>query len=148
MKIRNYTSEVPVERSISNIETLLVAAGASHIAKVYDDQKEISGFIFQLAVDLMPATFKLPVNAKAVLKIFEAEAPRTKSVVLWPQAKRTAWKLLHEWVHLQITMIQLGQAEAVQLFLPYAYDAKRDMTLFDKMKEGGFKQLGAGKEQP
>lgn len=57
------------------------------------------------------------------------------------QAERTSWKLLHEWVHIQITMIAMEQAEALQVFLPYAYDSKKDETFFERLKGNGFKQL-------
>jgi hypothetical protein len=59
------------------------------------------------------------------------------------QAERTAWSLLRDWVHIQVTMIQMQQAEAMQIFLPYAYDGKNNQTLFEKLKGNGFKLLSA-----
>ena len=39
MNLKNYTSSVSVVNSINKIEHRLVSAGATHIAKVYDDEK-------------------------------------------------------------------------------------------------------------
>ena len=145
MKIRNYTSSVPVERSISEIESLLVEAGATHVARSYEKQK-ITGFIFQLWVGDRPVTFKLPSNPDAVSKVLSGDVKRPRQGTMKKieaQADRTAWRLLHEWVHIQITMIIMKQAEAIQVFLPYAYDAKNDQTYFEKIKSSGFKLLEA-----
>jgi hypothetical protein len=38
-------------------------------------------------------------------------------------------------------MIAMEQAEALQVFLPYAYDSKKDETFFERLKGNGFKQL-------
>jgi hypothetical protein len=148
MKLRNYTSSVPVERSLSAIETLLVMAGATHIARFYDDQKRIAGFLFQIPINGLSLAFKLPVNSLAVKRILETEIkhPRRGTMnKVGEQAERTAWKLLHEWVHIQLSMIEMQQAEAMQVFLPYAYDGKTEQTYFEKLKEGGFKQLTSGR---
>lgn len=145
MKLRNYTSSVPVERSVSVIESLLVEAGATHVARFYDG-KSLSGFLFQLSVDDIPVTFKLPSNPLAVRRIMESEVRKPRRGTMnrvWDQAERTAWKILAEWVHLQVTMILMQQAEAIQIFLPYAYDGKNDKTFFEKLKGNGFKQLAS-----
>jgi hypothetical protein len=147
MKLKNYTSSVSIERSISAIETLLVQAGAQYVSRFYNDKKQINGFLFQLPVNGIPVTFKLPSNPDAVKKVMRAEVLKPREGTLErieEQAERTAWRVLHEWVHIQLTMIQMQQAEAVQVFLPYCYDPKNDVTLFQKMRENGFKQLTDG----
>lgn len=49
------------------------------------------------------------------------------------QSDRTAWKILSDWVDIQVTMIQLEQAEFTEVFLPYFYDQKSNKTLFEKV---------------
>lgn len=142
MKIKNYTSGVPISQSLATIEAILVEAGATHVAKFYDENREISGFLFQMIVEGKPITFKLPVNVDGVYNSLIASIKRPKAnshVAARQQAQRTAWKLLHEWVHIQLSMIQMKQVEAVQVFLPYAYNGK--MTFFESMKEKGFRML-------
>jgi hypothetical protein len=149
MNLRNYTSGVPVDRSISAIETLLVQAGAGHISKFYEDQK-CAGFMFQITIDHNPINFKLPSDPLAVRRIMEAEVKKAHKGTMQrvaEQAERTAWAILRDWVHIQVTMIQMQQAEALQIFLPYACVGGSDVTLFDKLKGSGFKQLTEGSER-
>ena len=149
MNLRNYTSGVPVERSISAIEKLLVQAGATHIAKFYDGQR-IVGFMFQIIINHTSISFKLPSKPLAIRRLMEAEVKKPRCGTMQrvaEQAERTAWAILKDWVHIQVTMIQVQQAEALQIFLPYACINGTDITLFDKLKDTGFKQLQAGSER-
>ncbi|MBI5598409.1 MAG: hypothetical protein HY890_01575 [Deltaproteobacteria bacterium] len=146
MNLRNYTSSAPVERSTAGIERLLVDAGATHIARSYADNALV-GFIFTIEVSGKPITFKLPANPAAVKRLMEKGIKRARPGTarrLQEQAARTAWKLLHDWVHVQLSLIQMGQADAVQIFLPYAYDALKNETIYDRLKANGFKALTAG----
>ena len=146
MNLRNYTSTVPVERSLAAIEKLLVEAGATHIARTYTGGN-ITGFIFAIEVSRKPISFKLPANPAAVKTMLTKKVSRPRSRTLErldEQSQRTAWKLLHDWVHVQISLIQMGQADAVQVFLPYAYNTLSRCTLYEKFKEGGFKALTTG----
>lgn len=151
MAIKNYTSEVPAERSISNIEHRLAQAGASHIAKFYteDGSARPLGMFFQIKVDGIPMSFKLPAKTNNVfdyLKLQRKRVPtKAQEESIRKQADRTAWKILYEWIDIQVSMIELDQAEPIEIFLPYAYDIKKDQTLFDRMKENNFKQLTEGK---
>ena len=143
MNLKNYTSTVPVNRSISNIEELLVEAGASHIAKWYSNG-DVVGIIFQMLINNKPITFKLPSNPDAVEKVLKQSVKRPHKDTLKrirEQSHRTAWKLLYDWVAVQVSMILMEQAEAVQVFLPYIYDQKNDNTLFDKLKANIYKLL-------
>ena len=144
MKIKNYTSNIPVERSIMAIEKLLMDFNCTHIAKIINKGR-VEGFIFQIIDDQRgPISFKLPVKQIAVQRIFEGKIKRphkgTQNRVI-DQAERTAWKILHDWVEIQLTMVALEQAESIQIFLPYAYDFNEQKTLFEKYKDGGFKLL-------
>jgi hypothetical protein len=144
MKLRNYTSTVPVSRSVGDIEELLVKAGATTVSKFYDDKKRLAGFLFQMIVNLQPITFKLPSNPDAVTKVMLAEIKKphrgTKERVM-EQAERTAWRLLHDWVHVQVSMILLEQAKAIQVFLPYVWNPESNRTLFEHYEANDFKQL-------
>jgi hypothetical protein len=60
------------------------------------------------------------------------------------QANRTAWKLWQDWLEVQMSLIEMEQAEFVQIFLPYFWDGRR--SYYDMVKEGGFKMLPEAKE--
>lgn len=141
MAIKNYTSTVPMINSISRIEHRLAQAGATHIAKSYEKEKPI-GMIFQINHNGIPLSFKLPAKAERVYKYLrmQRKKPPTKTQddALKIQADRTAWKILSDWIDIQVSMIELDQAEAIEIFLPYAYDAKSNTTLFEKFRDNDF----------
>ncbi len=150
MNLRNYTSSVSVESSLSNIQRLLAQAGATHISTLYssDDRHELIGVLFQINVGKLPMTFRLPSKVEIVYHHLWEDIRRPKQDTqkrIREQAARTAWKLLYDWVSIQVSMIKLEQVEAMEVFLPYAYDPQRDQTFFQRLKETGFKQLAAGK---
>jgi len=152
MKLKNYTSEVPVERSISYIEHSLIQIGALHISKSIDrESKRTTGIVFQIEQKGIPLLFKLPSKVESVEKIFikqrktppkPADLERIKA-----QADRTAWKILYDWVEVQCSMILIDRADVVEMFLPYAYDMQNDSTFYEMIRDSGFKQLTQGKSK-
>jgi hypothetical protein len=60
------------------------------------------------------------------------------------QAARTAWKLIQDWVELQMALIKMRQAEFLQVFLPYVWNGKK--TFYTALKEQNFKLLPQGKK--
>ena len=144
MNLKNYTSSVSVISSITRIEHRLAQTGATHIAKSYEKERPI-GMMFQVPVNQIPMTFKLPAKADRVFDYMIKQRSRppkpAQRDAIRMQADRTAWKILSDWVDVQVTLIQIDQAEAIEVFLPYTYDVKNDQTLFEKMKNSNFKLL-------
>lgn len=153
MNIKNYTSTISASQSMARIEELLVKAGARNIQKSYDDNQQCDAIIFIMVVPgvLQPIHFKLPAKIEAcynaLWKIYLKSVKRpqegTKATIR-EQASRTAWKIIHDWVAIQITLIELEQAEPMEIFLPYVYNPGTGETFFEHAKSNGFKQLTNG----
>jgi hypothetical protein len=144
-RIRNYTSTVPVESSINWIEKRLAAAGASHILKEYNSTGQIEMLVFTTKMpDGRMIPIRLPSRTKSVFEALWREVRRphrgTKDKIM-DQALRTSWKLMSDWVDMQVTLIQLQQAEFLEVFLPYVSDARGQMTFYESLKGNGFKAL-------
>lgn len=145
MNIKNYTSSVEASKSMARIEELLVEIGASNINKQYND-KVCTGITFLLHDQQLQQTLPFHLKAQvdecfAVLwKDVKRPRPETKEQ-LKKQAAKTAWKILSDWTEIQCSMILLGQAKPLQMFLPFVYDAKNNETLFDKVSTGKAKLL-------
>jgi hypothetical protein len=144
--MKNYTSTVPVERTVSRIEQILANAGAGNIIKDYKNG-ELQALSFTLyhgnTGKMVP--IRLPANAEAVEKVLLGEVKRPHKETLLrikQQASRTAWKLMQDWIEVQVSLIELHQVEALQVFLPYIWDGRR--TYYTALKEGGFKMLPQG----
>jgi hypothetical protein len=145
MNIKNYTSEVPASRSMAQIEEYLVEVGASNINKQYED-KVCTGITFLLYDKQIGQTlaFHLKAQVQECFSILwrEVKRPQPDSKERYmKQAESTAWKILADWTAVQCTMIILGQAAPLQMFLPFAYDAKSQETLYDKIASGKTKML-------
>ncbi len=144
MPLKNYTSSVPVDKTIARIERLLIDFGATGIHK-----DTAGGAVKALAFALLPEqtggkefAIRVPVNAEAVEKILREEVRRPRSGTLdklHEQALRTAWKLMQDWIEVQLSLVRMGQAEALQVFLPYLY--RGGQTFFESIKGGGYKAL-------
>lgn len=83
MNLKNYTSSVSVINSISKIEHRLACAGATHIAKIYEEggTGRPIGMIFQINSNGVPMNFKLPAKTESVFKILwqEIRKPRPET---------------------------------------------------------------------
>ncbi len=144
--MKNYTSTVPVERTISRIESILAKAGAHGIMKSYKDG-EVATIAFTLMVNgrgLVP--IRLPANIEAVARVLKADVKKPQAGTLErieAQAARTAWRIIEEWVSIQMSLIEMGQAEPLQVFLPYIQVGRG--SYYDFLKCGGFKALPEGR---
>ncbi len=146
INLKNYTSEVPAITSMGRIEKCLVQAGASDISKKYSDGV-CSAITFRIPVNGIPTYFLLPARVDACFKVLWAQftKPGSADKKKWlGQAERTSWKIVADWVEIQLSMIQLEQAELLQIFLPYAYDPMSNETFYDRLKSNNFKMLTNG----
>lgn len=145
MNIKNYTSTVEASKSMARIEELLVEIGATNINKQYQD-KVCTGITFLYYDSHLQQTlaFHLKAQVEECFKILWKEVKRPQSNTkeqLQKQALRTAWKILSDWTEIQCSMILLGQARPLQIFLPFVYDVQTKETLFDKINTGKLKLL-------
>lgn len=139
--IKNYTTDVPADRSILEIEKLLTLFGAAAIIKEYTPDQRVHSLSFKLQDE----AFRLPVSVEGVKKIlFEGiRAQKGSEKSRDERAYRVSWRILKDWTHAQLSLIASGQAHALEIFLPYMLDGKT--TLYQRFMEG--KLLTAKKEK-
>ena len=140
--IKNYTSSVPVDRTISTIESELVEIGASRIIKTYGENKLANGIIFEVSTGSANSGYlsiKIPVNIDGVLIELKTvpQYKRKNTDWLLQQAQRTGWRIILDWVLVQCAMIRLKQADALEVFLPYEYSEKTGNTFYKNIKHNG-----------
>jgi len=146
MNIRNYTSGISAETTVARIEQRLAAAGASGIMKLYGPKGKIVSLSFQIALGDRHWNIRVPANVNACFEALWKDYCRAHSrprdstkPKLMDQAERTAWKLVHDWVDVQISLIVMNQAEFLEVFMPYVWDGKQ--TYFETMRQNQFKAL-------
>jgi hypothetical protein len=57
------------------------------------------------------------------------------------QAARTAWKIVQDWIEVQMSMIQMKQADTLEVFMPYIWDGHAQKTIYQIAQERGFAGL-------
>jgi len=137
MNLKNYSSTIEYQKSIESIKKLLIEYGAYSVIEKYEN-KEVSGIAFVMPIDNKAMTFQLPARVSDI-KNFLIKTRRMSPENAYKQAQKTAWKLIHEWIQIQLTMIALDQAEPLELFFPYLTDGVN--TYYEKVKANDFKQL-------
>lgn len=151
--MKNYTSTVDAETTIWRIEQLLIQFGARNISKDYHEG-QVTGIFFTLSVPEIdtPLSIRLPASVDAVEKVFLAKrkgyVTTSQKQKLSVQAKRTAWKLIQDWVAVQLSLIEMRQAEAAQVFMPYMWNDRTKKTFFSIVKDSGYKGLTYQPEKP
>ena len=144
-KIKNFSTTIAVEKTITEIERMLAKYGATKIMKEYDEFGNPCRLIFAVMTEYGEMPVKLPINTDKVLNVFKIQVsdgklPRKYWDGQWAveQAHRVGWRIIKDWLDAQLTILQIEMVKIQELFLPYAYDARTEQTLFQKMEESGF----------
>jgi hypothetical protein len=131
MPILNYTTDIPADKTVEEIQRILRRAGAASIRVDYHDgQPENVLFALRLGRELVE--FRVPSRWQGVYSILLADdspqmRPKYRSQA---HARRVAWRIVKDWIEAQIALVQSGQATLPQLFLPHAVRAD-GKTLFE-----------------
>lgn len=149
MFLKNYTSDVPVHITIGRIEAILLRCGVQGITKEYGPAGKVAAMIFRMPMpDGRPVSIRLPANADKVLIALWDNYIQSTGVTrrktqddFKDQAERTAWKLMEDWVAVQMSLVAMEQVELAQVFLAFVWDPQRHITFFDDLKQRGFKGL-------
>lgn len=139
MALLNYTSKVPAERTISEIQALLSKHNVSAIMTEYDGP-HVAALSFKIEVSGKSMGFKLPCNWKSVYEIFTSKAgtrtiydqKRAQRILdeRKEQAIRTSWRIIKDWVEAQLALVEVNMVTVPQVFLPYML-MRDDRTLAD-----------------
>jgi hypothetical protein len=139
--IKNYTTDVLVERTIAEIQRILAQNGARGIALEYDEQGNIKDIFFKIIVNNKELPFRLPAKAERVYQALwgdKQEWEYKRYGEGWKQqAERISWRICKTWLEAQITLINLEQAKIEEVFLPYLI-MPGNKTLFETMEQNHF----------
>lgn len=139
--ILNYTTKVPVETTISEIQKALAQIKITAMMSEYDDDGVITGLAFRINTQHGVVSYRLPANIDSIYtflqkhKGIDRNAYRTRE-----HACRVAWRIVKDWVEAQVALIQAEQADKEQIFLPYA-QTHSGSTVYELFQSQGQKLL-------
>jgi len=146
-KLKNYTTIIPAERSIAEIEQLLLQFGAVSFFKQIDrETKQFSGMVFVLRIEESQVPYRLQANVKKVQEYIYKEyrsktsRPKKSKEDFAADAYKIAWRLMKDWVHSQLSIIATEMVKTEEVFLPYMMIDNKS-TFYDKFASGTFKKM-------
>lgn len=139
MALLNYTTTVEAYKTVSEIEQMLVKHGAKSIMKQFDDGMITSlSFLINTGVNDIP--IKLPIRVDDVLQVLIEQKkmhPKAGIKATKDQANRVAWRILKDWIEVQMALLDIGMVQFEEIFLPYIETAG-GKTIYEKLEEKHF----------
>ena len=135
MALKNYTTEVPANRSIQEIQEILQKHGVSGSMMEYEQGTgRIESLEFKIDVNGQTWGFRLPLRWRQAYDVLYRRSKQEQRYVKTREdhAYRVAWRILRDWVAIQMALIELEIVQVQEVFLPYVIQ-KNGHTLFENI---------------
>lgn len=139
MAIKNYSTSIGFNRTISEIEKILGNYDCTQISKVLEDGDPVALY-FTIPFKGHPINYKMPTRWKRVHKILQNTKQCSKRQKSERHAKNVAWRNIKDWIDSQTALMEAEMVEIQQIFLPFMVD-QQDQTVYDRFLEQGPKLL-------
>ena len=136
--IKNYSTEVPIDKTIAEIQKMLGENGALGVMFEYDGAGQIESIYFRIKYQGRDLPFRLPAKPQEVYnQLFANKGQEWKyKTERMLKAKMIAWRVCKLWLEAQLTHVNLGQAKMEEVFLPYMV-VNGNLTVYETMVERG-----------
>jgi hypothetical protein len=134
MPLLNYTTTVPVSRTVAEVHQILVNAGARQIMSEYGDDGCPVGIAFAADTAMGMRSFVVPVNSDAVLTVLKRDRSVPASKKVPAHAERVAWRIVKDWLEAQLAIIRTEMVTLDQVMLPYMR-GDNGRTIFELYRE-------------
>lgn len=132
MPLLNYTTTVAVDKTVAEIQRILVAHGARSIRLDYEAGNP-SALSFLIETRFGPRSVRLPANVEALWKVMTAQHKEGKiprRFVSREQAARVAWRIVKDWLQAQLAIIETEMVGFDEVLLPYLLDERTGKTVY------------------
>jgi hypothetical protein len=138
MSILNYTTKVPVSRTLGEITAILVQAKAQAIMSEYEGGRT-SHVSFRIETEHGLLSYRLPCNVEGVFAVIKRDSKIPAAQRTIEKAERIAWRIVKDWLEAQMAMVEAKLAVLPQVMLPYM-QTNNGETLYQRFEA---KQMGA-----
>lgn len=142
-----YTTTVDAAKTVSEIEAVLVNHGAQAVLKEWDKDGQVCALSFRLDSPRGELSVRIPIKIAIIQDMLWKKycaGKLTKKYSDRSQAVRIAWRIAKSWIEVQCAMMELEQAEASEIFLPYL-QTPGGQTFFEVITKQNL--LPAGKKE-
>ncbi len=124
-----HTTSIEPQRSASDMMAILGRMGANNVSMAMKDN-EVVGMSFEVVLGGKALRYRIPVKWEHIAKTMVAEwkgkrrqyisqqESTRKEAEITNQAKRTAWRLAHEWLRIQMAFVENKIKHPAEIFLP------------------------------
>jgi len=141
----DYTTSVPVSRTVAQIQARLVEHGARAVMMEYDDRGRIKALAFNVIMPNGELPIRLPIDTAATLKVLQRQYANREIPARYANedhAYRVAWRIIKDWVEAQMSLLETEMVKMQEIFLPYVI-TPGGQTIYQVMASKGF-LLGPG----
>ena len=145
MPLLDYTTSVPVARTVAQVQAKLVEHGARAVMMEYDDRGRINALAFNVRTPNGEIPIRLPIDVAATLRVLERQYANREipaRYVKEEHAYRVAWRIIKDWIEAQMSLLETEMVKMEQIFLPYII-TPGGQTVYQVMAEKHF-LLGPG----
>jgi hypothetical protein len=141
MAIKNYTTDVPANKTVSEIHLMLADHGAKRISFDYGTDSKVMAITFAIDTPTGEQTIKLPANAERVHAVLQQQKKNKKARNSsqiddsQEQAERVAWRIIKDWLAAQLAILETEMVTVQQVFLPYFVN-RQGKTLYEVYSSG------------
>ena len=145
MALLDYTSKVPVSRTVAQVQAILVEHGARAVMMEYDGHGRITALAFKVKRPNGELPIRLPIDTAATLRVLQRQADNREIPARYAKeehAYRVAWRIIKDWVEAQMSLLETEMVRMEEIFLPYVI-TQSGQTIYQVMAEKHF-LLGPG----
>ncbi|RHS84230.1 hypothetical protein DW920_13805 [Clostridium sp. AM42-36] len=139
MALLNYSTTVDAYKTVAEIEQMLVRHGAKSIMKSYEGE-DVTSLSFLIDTGNGNIPVKLPVRLDDVLQVLTEQKkayPKANIKATREQANRVAWRILKDWIEVQMALLDMQMVKFEEIFLSYIETAD-GKTVYEKLEEKHF----------
>ena len=140
MPLLDYTTSVPVSRTVAQVQAKLIEHGARAVMMEYDNQGRIMALAFKVKTPNGELPIRLPIDAAATLKVLQRQHYNGEIPARFAgeeHAYRVAWRIIKDWVEAQMSLLETEMVKMEQIFLPYII-TRDGQTVYQVMAEKHF----------
>lgn len=119
MPLKNYTTKVPANRSVQEIQVMLQKHGAIGVLMEYEKETgRIASLAFKIDLKGQSVGFRLPLKWREAEKVLQKQGVK-RAFQDEDYVYRVSWRIMRDWVDIQMAIIELEMVKIEQVFLPY-----------------------------